>query len=436
MLPLTIFEKYMFFDDRPEYPMDSFRRLIFSGSLDTDVFVQALAAVVQWNPMLRSIVLKKGRNLYWKEADRPLFVKKTKGSACPVPERIQIQSEPGLKIYFAEGDRQTQVLLQFHHAVSDGIGEMEFIGDVLTDYAVRITGQTPPDNPRKIDPELLKIRGKSGLTMKKYFRYFFDTALTTKQILFGNPSPLTPCLAEPKILDIYYTFCRQELSHEETQHYLSAAKQNGATVNEMLLRDLFLTLGSWRQHWVDLRTNPMFRVAVPMNLRTEEHRYIPASNTVTMLFLDRRYRQCLDGNSEKLLQGIRREMGWIRRTEQKHCLLTTLLARNRLPGGLAMALRYPQCRSTVVLSNLGRILESLPLPRREDGCVKVGEAVLEDVDANPPIRPETLISFSVLMYAGRLRLVLRHDSQNMTEEQANDFLQRFMTAIRAASCSH
>ena len=428
-LPLTIFEKYMFLDDRPEYPMDSFRRLLFSGHLDIDVLLQSIAAVVRWNPMLRSIVKQVGQNYFWEETDVPIFIRRSQGTECPVPVRIDLRREPGFRVYTAEAENQTRVLLQFHHSVSDGIGEMEFIGDVLTDYVVRITGQTPPDNPRGLDPALLSIRGKSGLTLKSYCRNFFHTTFTTRQLLFGNPSPLAPCTATPQTLDNYYVFSHHELTQNETSQYFAAAKSYGVTVNDILLRDLFLTIGTWRQRWVNQRTNPMFRVAVPMNLRTEQHRNIPASNTVTMLFLDRRLNQCLE-SAEVLLQGVQREMDWIKRTEQKHYLLTSLQSRDALWGGIASMLQSPHCRSTIAFSNLGRIFESLPMPRLEDGHLQIGDAVLESVDATPPIRPGTLISFSVLTYAGRIRFILRYDPLNMTAEQANDFLHRFTERIK------
>ena len=438
LLPLTIFEKYMFLDDRPEYPMDSFRQLTFSGHLDIDVFLQSIAAAVRWNPMLRSVVKQAGRNCFWEETDAPFSVRRSQGTESPIPERIQLQNEPGFKVYTAEAEeqtrKQTKVLLQFHHSVSDGIGEMQFIGDVLSDYNIRVTGQTPPENPRKLDPALLPLRGQSGLTLKSYLRNFLHTTFTTRQLLFGKPDPLAPCSGTQTTLDKYYAFCHQELSLEETSQYFAAAKTNNVTVNDILLRDLFLTMGQWRQRWVDQRTNPMFRVAVPMNLRTEQHRNIPAANVVTMLFLDRRLKQCLV-NPEQLLQGVRREMDWIKKTEQKHYLLTTLQVRDLVFGGLGPLLRLPQCRTTVVFSNLGRVWESLPLPRREDGCLKAGEAVLESADATPPIRPGTLISFSALTYAGRIRFILRYDPLNMTAEQANDFLQRFLMSIRASSLS-
>ena len=420
----------MFLDDSPEYPMDSFRQLLFSGHLDIDIFLQSIAAVVRWNPMLRNIVQQIGQHYFWQATDVPYLVRRERGMDCPVPERIQLRHEPGFKVYIAETEGQTRVLLQFHHSVSDGIGEMEFIGDVLTDYRIRIAGQTPPENPRGLDPALLKIRGKSGLTVQSYVKNFFHTSFTTRQLLFGNPSPLAPCTLPSETPDRYYVFCHDELTQEETSQYVMAAKSSGVTVNDLLLRDLFCTIGTWRQHWVKQNANPMFRVAVPMNLRSEEHRNISASNTVTMLFLDRRLRQC-QGNPAELLQGVHREMEWIKRTEQKHYLLTSLQVRDVLWGGIASTLRSSRCRSTIAFSNLGRVWESLPLPHREDKRLTVGEAVLESVDATPPIRFGTLISFSVLTYAGRIRFILRYDPLNMTAEQANDFLRRFTAAIRS-----
>jgi len=70
------------------------------------------------------------------------------------------------------------------------------------------------------------------------------------------------------------------------------------------------------------------------------------------------------------------------------------------------------------------------LLHREDGRLKVGEAVLESADAAPPIRFGTLISFSILTYASRIRFILRYDPLNLNEEHANDFLQRFVTALQ------
>ncbi|MDR1385698.1 MAG: WS/DGAT domain-containing protein [Planctomycetaceae bacterium] len=438
--PFTPFEEYMLLDDRSAYPMDSFRLLRFSGKIDTTLLEASINAVARYQPMLQSVARKTtglfGRAHYlWEEVKQPVFFRRIlKGNEQPFPppERINLFHEPGFKVYFAEENNGCAVLLQFHHSVSDGIGEMTVVADILTDYADRLEGKIPTENPRNLDSNLLSRRGKSGLTLGIYFRYYFDIAVTTRQLLFGKPIPLDS--SEPSIqADFnaikpdYLTMCSTELSSEETRQYLARAKANEVTVNDLMLRDLFLTIGEWQKRWltstaVNSFDTGLIRVSVPMNLRTEQHQHIPAANTVTMIFLDRKQRDFSD--PQRLLQSVHREMNWIKRTQQKHVFLLGLRLRQFLPGGLAQALKSPKCGATCVLSNLGRVFERLTIPQRNDGKLMIGNAVLEEIDATPPIRPGTLISISTLTYAGRIRVILRYDSQNMTAQQAEDFLQK------------
>ncbi|MDR2116880.1 MAG: condensation domain-containing protein [Planctomycetaceae bacterium] len=435
LIPFTIFEKYMFLDDQPAYPMDSFRFLRFSGRLKFHHFEASIADVVRDHPMLRSVVRQDRRGqFFWEEIDSPIFIRRIRGPIAarfPNPEAIDLFSEPGFKVYFVEEKNQTLVLFQFHHCISDGIGEMQVLGDILSNYAVRFQGKLLPENPRNLDPKLLLHRGSSGLTLGKYFRFFFPTAVTTYQLLFRFPTPLAPHV--PLNTNIpakdYLAFCADELTQRETQNYFDRAKKHGVTVNDLLLRDLFLTMGVWRKKWFVPQGNPWLRISMPMNLRTESLKNMPAANTVTMLFLDRKEQDFSD--PDLLLQKIHQETEWIKRTEQKHVLLLSLKIRNRLPGGINYELRSPKCRATAVLSNLGKIFETLPLMRRHDGRLFVGNAVLEAIDAAPPIRSGTLVSLSALTYAHQLRLILRYDAKNMTAEQANNLLQIFFSFLKS-----
>ncbi|MDR3183163.1 MAG: hypothetical protein LBT89_09655, partial [Planctomycetaceae bacterium] len=379
------------------------------------------------HPLLRSIIKKtKRRNYVWHETQQSVSIRYVDEL---VPERLRITAEPGFRVYIkehaAQGQPNVSILFQFHHSVSDGLGEMEFLGDVLTDYARRITSQE--EIPPQRDASLLPLRGKSGLTLKSYVKNFFNTMFTTRQLVFGRPEPLKAVNENPAAVRDYFAFVTAELSPQQTKKSFAEAKKKGVTVNDYHLAALFSAMYDWRKSLPEsdiCNENPLYRISVPVNLRTEKHKNIPASNTVTMLFLDRRLRQCAD--KEQLLKGIKREMNWAKRAEQKHYLLLTFWVRDYLPGGIALMLKPQQCRSTAVLSNLGRVFETLPLPKRDDGKLIVGGAVLEEVDAAPPIRFGTLISFSMLTYADQLRYILRYDSQNMTKAQAENFLQCFL----------
>jgi hypothetical protein len=430
--PLTVFEKYMLFDDSLAYPMDSFRFLRFSGSLDVALFELSIESVVRFQPLLSSRICFDSRLGYvWEYVDNPVFIRHITTpilTRVPTPERIDIFREAGFKVYIVESEFGCSVLFQFHHTVSDGLGEMNLIADILTDYNMRISGKIPVVNLRNLDLSLLKFRGSSGLTLAKYLRYFIDTAFTTNQLLFCSPSPLVPCgKCDLGVLDPdYYQSIAMGLSSEITGNYFSFAKSNNVTINDLLIRDLFLTINNCRCEW-GLRRGVLMRVTMPMSLRTEFHERMPASNNVTMVFLDRRSSACLD--AAKLLSGIGRETRWIKRAEQKHVLILSLRICDLLPGGLSRMLRARECRATAVLSNLGRVFESLQISRCVDGKLQLGGAVLEEVDATPPIRLGTLVSISALTYAGKLRIILRYDAKNMNQNQANQFMQTYINYI-------
>jgi hypothetical protein len=259
---------------------------------------------------------------------------------------------------------------------------------------------------------------------------------TTNQLLFGRPDPLKPLKATaPVPIRDYFAFVTSEMTQETTKSCFADARKCGVTINDYLLAALFSAMYRWRERAAEsenggmIPRNPLYRLAVPLSLRTPQHRNIPASNSVTMLFIDRRHRQC--GDRQRLLKNVHREMVWAKRAEQKHYLLLSLRIRDLLPGGIPAALKSLHCRSTIVLSNLGRVFETLPLPKRADGKIIVGDAVLESVDAAPPLRRGTLISFSVLTYAGSLRFILRYDSQNMTQDEAESFLDYFVKELSA-----
>ncbi|MDR0392585.1 MAG: hypothetical protein LBH59_11795, partial [Planctomycetaceae bacterium] len=179
ILPLTVFEKYMLFDDSLAYPMDSFRFLRFSGKLDVELFGLSIVSVVRFQPLLLSKIRKDAQLGYvWEMLDCPISIRQITtpiSTRIPTPERIDIFNESGFRVYIVEDAVGCSVLFQFHHTVSDGLGEMDLIADILKDYNDRINGKTPQENPRNLDLSLLKLRGSSGLTLAKYFKYFIDT---------------------------------------------------------------------------------------------------------------------------------------------------------------------------------------------------------------------------------------------------------------------
>ncbi len=86
-----------------------------------------------------------------------------------------------------------------------------------------------------------------------------------------------------------------------------------------------------------------------------------------------------------------------------------------------------------MLSNLGRPLLDVPLPRR-DKKITVGQMTLERLEFLPPIRPQTTVAFGVLTYAERLHVDLHFDPRVLTvvesEELLDDFVRRVIKTAR------
>ncbi len=98
-------------------------------------------------------------------------------------------------------------------------------------------------------------------------------------------------------------------------------------------------------------------------------------------------------------------------------------------------MRKGRCDATCVLSNLGGVLASSPLPRRE-GKIVSGNVVLDGIDFFSPIRAGTLVNVAFVFYADKLRICLQSDGRQMTAAQAEDLLATYLSMIRTSLDAH
>lgn len=438
---LTPFEEYMFVDDTPAFPMYSCQGLRLTGSIDFDAFDQAYRLALARHPLLNSKVVRRGRKFFWEpNSDIPPIIRRTRplGTA---PEAVDwdIRTDSGMRLFLdtltgPDGSAaEYEFFHQIHHTASDGIGMLRFLGDLFLLYG-RLLGVIDADLP-KLAEDSRVIRHDYGMTYAKYWRFLLRNTLSTLQLVARFPTPFLrqsqldksqPIVSYPRII-------KTPLSVEETSAYHAAARRMGLTINDLLLRDIFVVM----REFIDAdeeksgrpRGNKWLRIAMPINMRTEKHRAMYAANMVSMVFIDRRRRQ-IDA-SDAFAEGIHRTTEMIKNKEQGLVLLKNLEGRRVLPGGIEMEMAIKRCWSTTVLSNLGRILHRFPMPCDEQGRVKIGDLTIEDFFGCPPLRYKTLATWGVWSYAGRLQLAMRWDDRLMTPEQSRflaDLLQRRLKA--------
>src|SRR5262249_17001477 len=121
----------------------------------------------------------------WRDDDSPV--------SCPRGARIDLTHEGGLRLWMRRGDDGRGVLtLQYHHACCDGIGALQFLGDVFDSYHRMLTREDGPRLSR--NAACLRERGRlSSGDLSGDRRAAFDGRCVrelARRYLWQRPVPL------------------------------------------------------------------------------------------------------------------------------------------------------------------------------------------------------------------------------------------------------
>jgi len=307
------------------------------------------------------------------------------------------------------------------------------VGDFLIAYAL-LRGEDPRRlRLPELDARRLAARGKYGLSAWRLLKMAPRqlVGLVGAMQFFGRqPAPVLPHQTVPDDDPPpagYPASRSQVLAVEETQSLRRAAKRRGVTLNDLLARDVFLALHDWRTRHGAGDPHQWLRMMVPMNLRRNSDRLLPAANVVSSVFLDRRGVDCDDAG--RLLRGIHDEMQLIKDNQLGLTFILWLRACGLLRGGLRRYARKDQCITSSVFTNLGTLDRRTPLPK-EDGFVVAGDVVLREIDTIVPIGPYNCVAFSAHIYARRLAFTLHYDPRPVSDRQAADLLETLARHLR------
>lgn len=449
--PLTLFERYMLLDDRRDYPMTFAIQAQFRGNARRELFEQALEDVVRAHPLLRATVCQGfGRRpvwnlaastrpwLDWADHDLPIDPR----SAA----RIDLRRQPGFRVWVRLGPQTTTATFQVHHACCDGLGLLQVIGDVLARYASGC-GENAASRLEELDPALLARRGVYRVEIPpniSRWKILKETLREAGKWLLRRPVPLALPKLLPRVAPAsenletaplpYPGILAHTFDEAETRRLRLAAQRRGVSINDLLLRDLFLACHEWNVRHGRMLPHHWLRINMPQNLRQRHHEGMPAANVMSQAFLTRRVHDCT--HPERLLSGLCAETAAIKRWRLGLYFLGGLALADRLPGilPLGVALFGRSCHSTTVLTNIGdaarRLCVRLP---RENGRVVAGNLILQSLLGMPPLRPGTRAGFGVGIYAGELTVTVRGDVRTFGSRELQELLELYVDRIRQSA---
>jgi hypothetical protein len=447
-LPLVPFEQYLLLDDRPDYPMTFIVQISLSGEIIRSLFETALEEARLRHPLLRALIQKiRGKGLCWVSAD---LKPQIDWADLDVPlnyagnRNIDLTSETGLRIWIRHRDDKCVITFQFHHCCCDGIGSFQFIGDLLACYGMHAAapGNTPVLRP--IDLKTLPERGrlpKAELeTSVSRMRIVWDTVREAVKWAGRRITPLhlpASSVSENQKLSPLSGVDIECIDAAKTERLRIVATANNATLNDLLLRDAFLTIDEWQSRYSADNAGDWFRIAMPTNLRPARRHSMPATNILSYTFLTRRAGECRD--ARKLLDGIQRETQLIKRWKLGFYFLAGVTFMQRIPGALSLCTSGKSCLSTVLLTNLGADGSRCFTARfpRQSGRIIAGNLRLDNIIGVPPLRPNTHAAFCIVGYDGGFNLAAYCDPHLYSSQAVRELLDLYLARLdktAAESC--
>ena len=440
-LPLVPFENMMRLDDRESHPMTCGAEFTFEGHFDKEKLSSAVRRTCLRHPLFCANLQKhRGNRWRWIAAAEPPTVRWVHDAAAVDYDRasfIDLRSEVGLRISAQTTSNSTRLIFDFHHACADGAGGLAFIEDLLSLYAASFSDC--PQKLRNLPPvklSLLRRRGnfpRGTGSIKQRLLGEVSNACQAVQFIAQRPQPLV--FSSTPQLKITPAVPPQRLSRFSFEagfltQLRATAAEAGATVNDLLIQALLLTIADWNRKHKTEQPQDQLRILMPMNLRTRQDLEMSAANRMSYAIVTRRMKELT--NQGGLLKSISLETSKLRRNRMPQRALSLLSLLDKVPHGISSLFSPATCLATAVLSNVGdpirRFRSRFP---RDRGLIVVGNVRLTNFTAVTPVRPLTRAAFFVNSYANRLTIGARLDPTVATPTDAALLLEQFANRLAA-----
>ena len=204
---------------------------------------------------------------------------------------------------------------------------------------------------------------------------------------------------------------------------LAWCRKKNVTVNSLLMQNLILTFEHWRNRKGFTTAKELQRICVPINLRTNDCMTI--ANSMSFMLIDHK-----NGSSSPgaLLEHVQAQ---VHSPDRDLRLSFNVLIRvgRCFPGGVRGFLGSQNCWATAIFSNLGRVLDGFT-NKSETGHAVAGNVTLEDWELLPPLHDNVSLTVCSSSYAGKLKVLFYHDTNDLGENDAQELWELFFKMLR------
>lgn len=416
----------------------------FEGTLEEDLFRTAVTTTVQDNPLFTAVVDDAGWLPKWRHADQPqprintlTFDHEYPPTDCP-QRHLDLTKSTGVEFELRLCANRGILISYFHHACVDGLGAIQFIGDLFAAYG-QMTAACEEERPliRKINHHALLSRGsklrsdqaeKAPLwhTLKETSRLFFRRSYRVVGSSFrssrGTDKP------EPNILH------SRVLPRTVLKQLKKIAHQQGVTLNDVCMMVFLQQLDQLSSTDPKANQSDLFRILMPVSMRRPEHDEISAANVVSYVFHNFRRRDLND--SKTLLQAIHQKSQQMLNRNEAIAMLYGFACTRLVPGLFRLSQLLQPDYASAALTSVGEVRRifgnRFPLKK---GKAIAGNIVIQRIDGIAPVRQNTNLTLAIGTYGGELILHLNRNTQVFSADDAECFLNDLMLQLHSIAKS-
>lgn len=447
LLPLTAFEKYMILDSHPGYEMTILMEWAFRGRIHRDLLVEAYKRVTKFEPLFKAVLVKKRGKYYWDVDDEHLVPISFETSDKSIED-----SDDGTRymVSLKLEERSGQIIIQefsdgvafevyVHHAIGDGIGIHQFFSNWMKEYDLLLHGQTD-SSTLNFHPDVDLFPRREELHFVPKIKVSLSTQIC--DIFAGIEQffshRVLPMLKEDKIdksnLSTVFPMYWRRFGQDFFLKYKAKAKSLGASVNTLMMRDMYIALRKWiEKHPVDDkpvdRQKRWFRMLVPMNIRSDFHRTMSCANIIGYIFHDKRPVDC--DRSTPFIESIQNNIARCKDLNSGSTFVKAIQVLGKIPGFISLMASDSKCHCSVILSTVGNICKSShqeDYRQNDDIRIEHDQYPLQlfRMLGAPPNRPHTPISIGVMQRQGEAFISCRYDLNAISEETMLEFYNMFV----------